>query len=323
MQNRLDIEAKKISKENQFKINKKIYQAYSVYLKRFRNAIYDGYYNGQPAILKIYDEERINDEPIALKYYNSINNSKILLAPKLYKYKILSSTRGWLIMEKINGKLFKSPLNQKQRQEFLNLYLIYRQMFPEKSYKNLTLTEKLRADEFHIFRLNKWLKMATEKQAEDKLEIIKGNEFLPRYRKVINSTGQKFKNRKMIFCHGHFKPKEIFKINNNKYYISDFGHTKMYPEGYELAFIIWADYLVPGNWKLNYSQWKQGVENWIRDLEPVAQKFKIKNYKKLIKISLAERVLGAILADVRATDKPKLEKIKRIKLLYKLIDDLI
>ncbi|MFH1427336.1 MAG: hypothetical protein ABIG60_02300 [Patescibacteria group bacterium] len=322
MQNKFDLEAKVLAKKYNFKILKKKYTAFSLNFGDYRNAIYEIIYNNKPAILKIYHEDRITDEPLALKYYSKINTSKILLAPKLYKYEIISSKKGWLIMEKINGKTLKSPLNKKGRQEFLKLFLIYRKNFPKKSYKNLNLVENLKANEYHIYRINKWLKMANERQAEDKLNLLKENEFISRYRKVINLINKEFKNRRMVLCHGHFKAKEIFKINDNKYYLSDFGHTKMYPEGYEFAFIIWADYLIPGNWRLNYQEWKKGIDNWIKDLDPIAKKLKIKKFSTLIKTSLAERALGTILADVRASDKPKIEQIERINLLYKLIDDL-
>ncbi|MFH1822656.1 MAG: hypothetical protein ABH830_03065 [Patescibacteria group bacterium] len=322
MQNKFDLEVKDLAKKHNFKILKKKYTAFSLNFGDYRNAIYEIVYNNKPAILKIYHEDRITDEPLALKYYNKINKSKILLAPKLYKYEIISSKKGWLIMEKINGKTFKSPLNKKGRQEFLKLFLKYRLLFPKKSYKSLTLVENLKANEYHIYRINKWLKMANEIQAEDKLNILKENQLMPRFRKVVNYVNTELKDRKMFFCHGHFKPKEIFKINDNKYYLSDFGHTKMYPEGYECAFIIWADYLIPGNWRLNYQEWKKGVDDWIKDMQPIAKILKIKNFNNLIKASLAERALGTVLADVRASDKPKREKILRINLLYKLIDDL-
>lgn len=323
MENALEKEAHKVAKQNDFIIDRKIYQAYGKSIKRFRNVIFSGIYKKQPAILKFYDEERINDEPVSLKFYNKINKDKLLLPPKLFKYKILSSTKGWLIEEKINGRLFKSPLNKRERKEFLNLFLSYRRIFPKKSYKKLTLAEQLKANEFHIYRINKWLKMANEAQAEDGLEIIKAKDFYPRFRKIIKLINQEFKNRKMIFCHGHFKPKEIFFTEDKKYYLTDFGHAKMYPEGYELAFIIWADYLIPADWKMPYDKWRKGVFDWVDEIGPIAKKLNIKNYNSLIKVSLAERILGTILADIRAGGQPALEQRKRIKLLYNLIDELI
>ncbi|PIR12871.1 hypothetical protein COV49_04120 [Candidatus Falkowbacteria bacterium CG11_big_fil_rev_8_21_14_0_20_39_10] len=323
MKNHLEKEARQVAERNNFKINEKIYQAYSKPTRRFRNVIFSGIYKKKPAIFKFYSEERINDEPISLKFYNKINRNKLLPAPRLFKYKILSSASGWLIEEKISGRLFKSPLNRNERKKFLNLFFSYRQTFPKKSYKKLTLVEQLKPNEFHLYRINKWLKMANEAQAEDGLEIIKPEEFYSRYRKIIKLINQEFKNKKMIFCHGHFKPKEIFLTKDRKYYLTDFGHTKMYPEGYELAFIIWADYLMPADWKTPYKKWRRGVLDWINEIRPMAEKLNIKNYNSLIKASLAERVLGTILADIRAGSQPAFEQRKRIKLLYNLIDELI
>ncbi len=322
MENKLIKLGRTIARKNNFIIDKLIYQAYSISQGDWRNVIFSGKYKNKTAVLKVYNEERVTEEPLSLKYYNQINTSKILFAPKLYAYKIFSATQGWLMMEKLPQNSFlKSPLNHQQRQEFLKLYLIYRKILPLKPIKLLNLVENLPAGDFHLYRMGKWLRIANDKQAEEKFEILKPKKIIPTYLKAQQLIAKVFKNRKMIFCHGHFKPKEIARVNG-KFYLTDFTHMKSYPEGYELAFMIWADYLLPGNWHLNYGQWKKGVDNWLKDLSEIALELKIKNYDSLIRASLIERIMGAILADVASTSKPKLEKIKRISLLYNLFDDL-
>lgn len=325
MKNKLENLAKKISKENNFKIAKKIYQAYYYSKESLRNIIYSGIYKEKPAVLKIYSDHRNTYEPISLKNFNKINKSKILIAPKLYKHKIISPKSGWLIMEKLpkKVKLFKSPLNEKERKEFLELYLEYRRTFPKKPTRKLSLIENLQANEFHIFRINRWLRLANDKEVKIKNPALNPDQFIPRFKKAIKIINKEFSNRKMIWCHGHFKPKEIFKINDNLYYLTDFAHTAMYPEGYELAFIVWADYLMASDWKLNYNKWREGVFSWIDNIEKIAKELKIKKFIPLIKASLIERIIGTILADVCASDRPRQEKIKKISLLYDLFDDLI
>ena len=126
----------------------------------------------------------------------------------------------------------------------------------------------------------------------------------------------------MVWCHGHFNPAEIFKNpKDNTYYLLDFAHTKMYPEGYELAFIIWSDWITNADWRKPYVEWKKGIKEWVSEIERIAGKLKIKNFQSLIRASLVERCLGTILADICATDKPEKEQRKRIGLIYGFLDE--
>jgi hypothetical protein len=73
---------------------------------------------------------------------------------------------------------------------------------------------------------------------------------------------------------------------------------------------------------MNYSEWKQGIDSWISEFRLAAKKLNIKKFQSLMKASLVERSLGAILADICASDGAREEKIKRITLIYKLLDEL-
>jgi len=324
MENKLIKLGRIIARQNNFVINKLIYQGYSLCLNNWRDVIFSGSYKDMPAVLKIYHEERITREPLDLKFYNQINTNKILIAPYLYKYKIFSAFDGWLIMEKLPAKsfIFKSPLDKDERKKFLELFLIYRRTLPTKTKIKINLVENLPSGDYHNFRIDKWLFMANNKQAILNADILKSNEIVPRYLMAKKLITNEFKNRKMIYCHGHFKPAEIASVDN-RYYLTDFAHMKLYPEGYELDFMVWADYLISGNWRLNYRQWKRGVIDWLIDLRSVAKELKIYRYSSLIRTGLIERIMGTILADVASSDKPYREKVKRLDLLYKLFDDLV
>ncbi|MFA6588612.1 MAG: hypothetical protein WCT08_06135 [Patescibacteria group bacterium] len=318
----------KIAKQNNFLHSRKIYQARTQTNDQIRNVIYSGLFKKKPAILKIYNEGKSTDEPLALEAFNRLNRSKNLKAPKLFKYKILSLNSGWLIeQELILGKFLKSPLSTSERQEFLKVYLEYRKTFPTRPHRNLLLNEKLTANLFHLHRIPHWLQMAINKEEKNQNRkapsVLLAKEFAPRFEKGLEIINREFKNRKMLWCHGHFKPKEIFKGMDGRYYLTDFAHVKMYPEGYELAFMVWADWLMPGDWKLPYAKWKKPVFAWIKDLKKLAKVLKIKRFNDLIKASLIERIFGAILADVVARDWSLKEKRQRLKLLYKLFDELV
>src|SRR3989338_253951 len=317
----------KIAKSSGFDLGKEIYRGNYYSPNRIRNIMFDGRYKNKAAILKIYNDAWLSDEPISQITFNQVNTSKLLIAPEVYKYKIESARQGWLIMEKLpkEGAFFTQPI--KNKQEFADLYLEYRLNFPQQPTRNLTLAENLRADEFHIFRISRWLELATVQEAEKALAgekvLLNPKEFIPKFEKGLNIIHKEFSQRQMIWCHGHFKPHELFKMpNENLCYLTDFAHSKMYPEGYEFGFIIWADWLMSADWNLSYKKWKTGVDEWLKQLRPVAEKLKIKNFDNLIIASIIERVIGSILADICAGERPRIEKEKRIKLLYPLLDDI-
>lgn len=326
----LQIWAEEIAKKNNFQIDKLIYKGEYYSPDKIRNVIFTGTYKKHPAVLKVYDDPRITDEPVSLETFNKNNKSKILIAPRLYTYQIVSPQKGWLIMEKLpeGGNLFRSPLDFNERAKFLELFLEYRKNFPSEPTRPLTLAEHLSAQEFHIFRINRWFQLAYNKEEELVMKggrrILDTKKFLPPYERGLAVIRKEFKHRKMIWCHGHFKPNEIYKSpNKNQYFLIDFAHTKMYPEGYELAFMIWSDYLIPADWTIDYKKWKQGVCSWLANLKPLGQKLKIKNFPPLLKAAMVERILGTVLADVCATNRPRKEKVGRVSLLSKLLQELV
>jgi len=326
----IDIWAKEIIKKTGFILKKELRRGYYYTEDRVRSLILAGLYKNKPAVLKIYDDPRLTDEPIALKSFNKINKSKILKSPRVYAYKIVSPQKGWSIMERIPKEFecFVRPIKPEQRKLIASLYLEYRKNFPSKPTRELMLAESLNADQFHIFRINRWLELCTIKEAERKLRkkrpILNPKEFVPRFEKGLNLIRQEFKNRKMIWCHGHFNPAEVHTAPDKKiYYLLDFAHTHMYPEGYEFGFIIWSDWIMHGNWKTGYKKWKQGIDGWVGELKIIARKLKVKRSDSLMRASLVERCLGAILADICASNMPDTEKRGRISLIYKLLDELL
>lgn len=156
----------------------------------------------------------------------------------------------------------------------------------------------------------------------DKQPTLNPKQFLPRYTKGVELIKQEFSKRDRIWCHGHFKPKEIYQ-RDDKYYLTDFAHSQFCPLGYEFAFIIWADYLMASDYFQPYTRWKKGVYDWVGKLAVAAKKLKIKDYQSLIKASLVERIIGTLLADVCVPDFPRERKLQMIKYLYNLFDELV
>ncbi len=322
--------AEEKGREAGFKVEEKIYQADYYKTGRVRNVILSGVFQGKPAVLKAYDDPRMTDEPEVLKKFHENNKSSRLTAPRLYEHEMTSPKKGWFIMEKLpdNAVPFQSPLSREEREKFLEAFLEYRRSFPSTPTRELTLVEKLSASEYHDHRINNWLQLATDKEQDDhwsgKGKVLDAEEILSRYQQGMRAIREAFQGRGMRWCHGHVKPKEIFQVpGEDMMYLTDFAHAKMYPEGYELAFMIWADHIMSADWHQDYSEWRKGVFSWIEDIKPVAEELGIKDFDNFFPYCVIERILGTILADVCASDKPREEKEKRLSLLYQLFDELI
>lgn len=327
---KLQIWAEEVAAKRGFKVDQVIYQGEYYSVGHVRNIILSGIFRDKPAVLKVYDDPRLSDEPVSLKRFNESNKSILLIAPELYDYEMASPKKGWLIMEKLpeSGSFFESPLNAEDRKLFIKAFMEYRRNFPYEPTRELCLAENLPAHEFHILRIGRWLNLANDKEEEvvqnGGRRTLDPAEFIPKYTKGLDMIRSAFQGRKMIWCHGHVKPKEIYRPDNQgAMYLTDFAHTKMYPEGYELAFVIWADYLMAADWRLNYSEWREGIYFWIKDFRPIAEELDIRNYDSFIKVCLIERILGSILADIYASDKTEEEKRARTSLLMKLLDELM
>jgi hypothetical protein len=324
-----DAWAKEISAHTGFVLGEKIYQG-TYYSDNFiRNAIYAGAWKGKPAVLKVYDDPRLSDEPLSQEAFFKNNRSRRLAAPALYKYEMETPKRGWLIMERLpsGATPFNCPLNESDRATFVELYFEYRRNFPSKATRSLTLAEKLPTNEFLRLHVAQWFKMAMEKEEMRRLNgetpTLVAEEFLPRYIKILEIFDSELKICPTVWCHGHFKPQELFRGKDDIYYLTDFAHSRMNPIGFEPAFIIWADRLMAADWRESYAEWKQGIDAWLDLFEKQEAGFEDKNYGRLIRVNLIERALGTILADITASERPADERMARVSLLYRLIDDLI
>lgn len=319
-------EARRVAAATGFRLGSLLYSARH-YGRQYRNAIYTGTYHGKPAVLKLYDEPQPTDEPRALAAFNRSTQSAILRAPKLYASGIVSPTRGWLIMEELSssGHFLNSPLSSAERKEFLRVFVAYRKSFPKKPHRPLTLLEQLPAPEYHTVRISRWLQLAVDTEIARPLRqrALTGKEFAPLYETALVFIRNAFKNRKMLWCHGHVKPKELFQCADGTYALTDFAHTRMYPEGYELAFIIWADWMLPGNWRLPYRQWKQPIREWLQLIRPLAVRLGYKRVDTLLHASLVERTLGTILADVESLDLSYAERRGRLQHLFRFLRALL
>jgi len=322
--------AKKVAGQQQFDLGELLYEGTYYDEDHVRNGVWDGSYQGKQAVLKVYQDPRLSDEPTSLQKFHEYNTSTKLTAPQVYASEVVTPHKGWMILEKLpdSGSFFKSPLSAEDRAQFLRAYLEYRRNFPTKPWREMTLVESLPSDKRYLFSINRWLELANNKESERRLQnqalLLPPDEFIPRYTKVLAAIAEEMGQRKTIWCHGHFKPKELYRAPNGMIYLTDFAHTTVCPEGYEFGFMIWSDWFMDGgDWRLDYAGWKKGIDAWLNDLRPIVDQLKIERPDDLLRVSLLERTIGAILADVTAADRPREEAEKRNTLFFQLIDDLL
>lgn len=324
----LELSARQVANQQGFKIQREIYRG-SFYTKdQVRNLIYAGEFKGQPAVLKIYSDRRLTDEPRSLAAFNQRNKSRVVVAPRVFASHISSGHEGWMIVERLpaGGAFFTQPLPADQRAEFLEVYREYRKNFPQRATRPLTLPERLSASEFTSLRLARWLNLATEQEAAQVLAgqtSLLTSKDLERFQSGSDFVRRGFQNVPLVWCHGHFKPHEIYKTADGRYYLIDFAHTHLFPQGYEFGFLVWADQLMSLTRKTTAASLLKNIQAWQTLFVPVARELGWKNFSRLATVNLVERLLGTVMADIAASDRPRLEKRWKIDLLWKVFDQLM
>jgi hypothetical protein len=127
-----------------------------------------------------------------------------------------------------------------------------------------------------------------------------------------------FRGRELHWGHGHFKPSDLFEYADGRWAITDFGHTKMLPEGYEEALAIWWDQMIMGS-PQEYDAWRMDIDDWTQrflDAEPQL-------HGDVLSASLLERALATVLESIALEhDIAPEESRHRLDLHYRLIDEL-
>jgi hypothetical protein len=290
--------------------------------ERLRNLIWEVEHGDRPAVLKVYDDDVTNVEAESLRAFHESNRSRVLIAPELYLFETVSLTRGWLVIEKLpdEGRFLESPVEDPDR--FVELFCEYRRNFPRHPNRPLALAELQDGYRFHSFRTMQALETASTREQQRAFAgdpaVLEHDELLPRLERVMDRVRATFKGSELHWGHGHFKPSDLFEYSDGRWAITDFGHTKMLPEGYEEALAIWWDQMIMGSSR-DYGPWRSDIDKWIErflDAEPQLD-------RDLLAASVLERALAAVLESIAlADDMTPEERRHNLELHYRLIDDL-
>jgi len=289
---------------------------------RLRNLIWEVEHAGGRAVLKVYDDDVVNVEAESLRDFHASNRSRLLVAPELYMFETTSLTRGWLLIEKLpeDGRFLESPIED--RGQFVELFCEYRRNFPRGPNRPLALAEMQDAYRFHSFRAMQALETASTREQQRAFArepaVLKHDELLPRLEAAMDRIRAVLKGRELHWGHGHFKPSDLFEHQDDRWVITDFGHTKMLPEGYEEALAIWWDQMIMGL-PQDYDVWRADIDDWMRrflDAEPQLE-------RGVLAAGVLERALAGVLESIALEDDmaPD-ERRQRLELHYRLMDEL-
>jgi hypothetical protein len=292
---------------------------------RLRNLIWEVEYRGRPAVLKVYDDDVVNIEAESLRAFQETSRSTTLTSPELYLSEEVSLTKGWLLIEKLpdDGRFFESPLEEHDRERFVELFCEYRRNFPREPNRPLALAESQDAFRFHAFRLMQALETASTREQERAFDgeppVLEHDDILPRLEAVMDRLSQVFTGRALYWGHGHFKPADVYEFAGaERWAITDFGHTKMLPEGYEPALAIWWDQMIMAPDE-DYRRWRGEIDDWARrflEAEPQLD-------GEVLSAGLLERSLTTVLETLAIEeDLSRKERDEQLRLHYALIDEL-
>jgi hypothetical protein len=289
---------------------------------RLRNLIWDVERGDRRAVLKVYDDDVVNLEAESLQDFHETNRSEVLTAPALYEFETTSLTKGWLLIERLpdDGRFLQSPIEDRGR--FVELFCEYRRNFPDRPNRPLALAEAQDAYRFHSFRTMQALETASTREQQrafaGERTVLEHDELLPRLEAVMDRVREVFRGRELHWGHGHFKPSDLFEHADGGWVITDFGHTKMLPEGYEEALAIWWDQMVMGP-PVSFDAWRADIDDWTQrflDAEPHLD-------HDVLSASLLERTLANVLESIALEDDMAPEERRhRLELHFRLIDDL-
>jgi len=316
--------AQDISRQHQLEIRTELRRTTHDLSDRLRNLIWEVTYQGRPAVLKVYDDDVANVEAESLRAFQERNRSTFLTCPELYLWETVSLTKGWLLIEKLpdQGRFLESPLPASERQLFVQLFCEYRDNFPRTPNRPLALAESQDAFRFHAFRLMQALETASTREQQRAFDgeppVLERDELLPRIDAAITRLEQVFTGRGLHWGHGHFKPDDVYEFAGaRRWAITDFGHTKMLPEGYEPALVIWWDQLIAAP-AANYGHWRSEIDDWARRFRDAEPQLDVET----LSASLLERSLAAVLGSIAIEDDLGPDQRDRLRLHYQLIDEL-
>jgi hypothetical protein len=112
-------------------------------------------------------------------------------------------------------------------------------------------------------------------------------------------AGRHLPSIKMESMHGHLTYEDIFKISNDEYVLMSNLFWSYRPEYYDAAFHLWNGIKNIRDTKINFRQVIKYIQNWLEEYKKIPIIMQDKDFERKFNMMMAERCLGALLADIQ------------------------
>lgn len=343
--------ARKVMARNdvRFKMTKVIDRGYFYTKDRPRSITVLGECEGQPAVFKAYDDPRPCEEAGAQRLFGWLCSGypNVIRTPRLMRHRHLSLHKGWYVQERIpptytalRPRSYRTPLTPEERLEYLARFRCYRQglrsdWLPDHE-EAQTLPRHLGGRQqlpaaFYRSRFHKWQAAAYLECARALLSEKPWPEFGRTSRAVNEGIAAVCKAVEEVpneWGHHHLSAAQLFsnwESPDELSYVINFRHVGQRPLGYDVAFAtIWCDVLmIPESYE-SLRTLKARVTAWVEDIDRTFEPLGVRNPlpRELVDVTILERCLGTLLADVTASDDPVASKRRRVEVLVPYIEEL-
>jgi hypothetical protein len=347
--------ARQIAREQGFKVEDVLHQGYYYTRDEERDVILGGWFNGQQAVLKVYNDKRVTRPARGHEIFNRLNRSTVIKAPHVFKYKEETAYSGWAIMTRIpKGPApmrpagLTTPLSARERRQFLEYFIEYRSNFDDDFWHHANIPQPvLRAelldymppDVFHTIRLSRWLDLANKVEAtrvgNRQKPLLDPRKFRRLFTEGLTFVTKHLRTEKMVLCHGHFTPPHLFIYGDefgDNVWLTDFDHIGPRPVGYEIGLVVWSDVLMNMTSRTSLASVKVSIGAWMVDYLTLTDDVNSTDPAKrfsdaglypddplILRAALVERCMGALMADVVASDMERRRQRNMVRNLTELI----
>ncbi len=283
--------------ETGFKVGREIFRGFIYDRSKVGSLIYNGTYQGKPAVLKLQGLKPEIDEGKIVRHFTAQNQSKLVRVPVLYAHSPWNARHGYgyLITEYIEApKIFEMPFaTQEQMHDFACFYQEYRTSALTKSWLE---PETLDSLAFTVKRVDHWRRIS-ESKGRLKLE-----DYAPYLMRYYPLAVKHLPTIPMVFFHGHLTANDIYKLPESSFVVLSNLFWSYRSQWYDLAFNLWACLTHIRDTHYTFKKAWQHIGKWLAVYRRIPVVKQDKDFERKIRVLLLERAIGAIMADLGAGD---------------------
>lgn len=280
------------------------------------DVVYKGVYRGRPSILKIFNLER-KDEYDTIMAFNAQNKSKITSSPEIFHNKPFTQKQGYgfFISEFIDApNIVTRPFPTPEELEgFAVFYQDFRTRAVTRNF--LPRTEDNLLPKM-IARVAGWRKMNRYVSEED---------YAPRLATYYEALAEYYPKAQIVFQYATMHTDHLFRSPEGKFKLIDyhhFGYTFLYTDASMMVWHCWGMMKKSPEYKLD--DYLKVRADWMKALKSTTLVKQDKQFGRNFAISLMERSIGTLLADVGGSDfyKDKKDLLKQVVGIHQHLFDM-